>query len=71
MGIEKTKLLACNSIYWIGMNVDIKNHINTMYIWLFSKTEQIILAEDKLSPDTNPGFLKSEENVKLHTFIYT
>ena len=29
----------------------------------FSKTEYIILAGDKLSPGTNPGFLKSEENV--------
>ena len=27
MGIEKTKLLACKSVYWIGMNVDIENHI--------------------------------------------
>ena len=26
VGIEKTKLLACESIYWIDMNVDIKNH---------------------------------------------
>ena len=38
---------------------------------IFSKTELIICVEDKLSPGTNPGFLKSEENCKLHTFIYT
>ena len=25
--LKKTKLLACESIYWIGMNVDIENHI--------------------------------------------
>ena len=27
MGIEKTKLVACDSIHWIGMNVDIENYI--------------------------------------------
>ena len=35
------------------------------------RTEPNIIAGDKLLPGTNPGFLKSEENVKLHTFIYT
>ena len=38
---------------------------------IFSRAEPNIVAGDKLSPGTNPGFLKSEENVKLHTFIYT
>ena len=37
----------------------------------FSITEFIIQVRDKLLPGTKPGFLKSEENVKLHTFIYT
>ena len=27
MGIEKTKLLACNSVYWSSINVDIQNYI--------------------------------------------
>ena len=27
MGIEKTKLLACESVYWIVTNADIENHI--------------------------------------------
>ena len=27
MGIEKSILLECDSIYWIGMNPDIENHI--------------------------------------------
>ena len=27
MGIEKTKLLACESIYWVNINVDIENFI--------------------------------------------
>ena len=31
MGIEKTKLLLCDSIYWIGMNVDIYNHKKNLF----------------------------------------
>ena len=27
MGITKTKLFTHESVYWIGMNVDIQNHI--------------------------------------------
>ena len=42
-------------------------NINSIF---FSRTEPNTVAGDKLSPGTNPGFLKSEENVKLHTFIY-
>ena len=38
---------------------------------IFSRTEPHIVAEDKLLPGTNHSFLKSEENVKLHTCIYT
>ena len=34
-------------------------------------TELIFQARDKLLPGTKPGFLKSGENVKLHTFMYT
>ena len=33
--------------------------------YFFSRTEQNIVAGDKLSPGTKPGFFKSEENVKL------
>ena len=28
MGIEKTKLLTCKSIYWVDLIADIKKHIN-------------------------------------------
>ena len=27
MGIDKTRLLVHESVYWIGMNADIENHI--------------------------------------------
>ena len=27
MGIEKTKLLACKSIYWVNINNDIENYV--------------------------------------------
>ena len=38
MGIEKTRLLACKSIYWIGINADIETHIKTVqHIFNFSK----------------------------------
>ena len=30
MGIEKTKLLVCESIYWININGDIKKHIKLL-----------------------------------------
>ena len=32
MGIEKTKQLASKSVYWIGMYVDIENHIKLFYM---------------------------------------
>ena len=32
MGIEKTKLLACESVYWADMNVDIEKHIKTVHV---------------------------------------
>ena len=28
MGIEETKVLACESIYWVNINDDIEKHIN-------------------------------------------
>ena len=31
MGIEKTKLLVCESIYWAYINNDIENYINILY----------------------------------------
>ena len=35
---DKTKLLAYKSIYWMGMNNDIKNHIKLFYMsWIFSQ----------------------------------
>ena len=38
MGIERTKLLVHKSIYYIGMNVDIENHIKmTLHVLIFSK----------------------------------
>ena len=41
MGIEKTKLLAYDSLYWIGMNVDIENHIKiVLHTLIFSKPNQ-------------------------------
>ena len=47
-----------------------QTHIRNVKL-IFSRTEPNIVAGDKLSSGTNPGFLKSEENVKLHTYIYT
>ena len=32
MGIEKTKLLVCQSIYWTGMNNDTENHIKMLFM---------------------------------------
>ena len=38
MGIQKTKLLAYESVYWIGMNADIENHIKiVLHALTFSK----------------------------------
>ena len=30
MGIEKTKLLSCESVYWFNINVDIEKYIKTV-----------------------------------------
>ena len=40
-GTEKTKLLACESVYWVGMYADIENHIKTVLdAFIFSKPSQ-------------------------------
>ena len=39
--IKKTKLLAHESVYWIGMNVDIETHVKiVLYALTFSKHNQ-------------------------------
>ena len=55
VGIGKTKLLACKSIYWIGVNLDIKNHINISSTCLdFQQTQP---KEKKITMrfQANPG----------------
>ena len=40
MGIEKTKLLAHDSIYWPGMNNDTENHITiALHVYNFQQTQ--------------------------------
>ena len=40
MGIEKTKLLACESVYWLNINVEIGNHIKKCTTYLtFQQTQ--------------------------------
>ena len=34
MGIEKTNILACESVYWICMNTDIENHMKNCSTYL-------------------------------------
>ena len=53
------------------MHMKVSHSVRHHVKLIFSRTEPNIVAGDKLSIATNPGFLKSEENVKLHTFIYT
>ena len=45
MGIEKTKLLACKSIYWVNINDDIENFIKKCTTCL---TFQQIQPKDKM-----------------------
>ena len=41
MGIEKTKLLACKSVYWSNINADIKKYIKTvLHVLSFSRSSQ-------------------------------
>ena len=49
MGIEKTKLLACKSIYWIDVNNDIKNYIkncNTCLEFQQTQPKERIIQHD-------------------------
>ena len=41
-----------------------------MYNYFFARTEPNIVAGDKLSPGTKPGFLKSEKILSL-PILYT
>ena len=54
MGIEKTKPMACESIYWTNINDDIEKHIQNCYICLdFQQTqpkEKIIHHEIPAKP---------------------
>ena len=41
MGIEKTTLMACESIYWTNINDDIEKHIKiALHVLIFSKHNQ-------------------------------
>ena len=41
VGIVKTKLMACESIYWTNINDDIEQHIkNALHVLIFSKHNQ-------------------------------
>ena len=51
MGIEKTKLLACESIYWVNVNNGIKNYIKNCNTFLeFQQTQ----------PKENPYIMTSQ-----------
>ena len=50
MGVEKTKLLLCQSIHWTGLNNDIENHIKLLYVSSFS----VITANGKNNPPWCP-----------------
>ena len=51
MGSKKTKLLANESLYWIGMSTDIKNHIKNSLHLDFQQT----LAKEKIIHHEIPG----------------
>ena len=51
MGIDKAKPLVCESIYWQGMNNDIKNYIQLLYMSWFSANT----AEGKIIHYEIPG----------------
>ena len=42
MAIGKTKLFACKSFNWKGMNADIENCINNLHALILSKLNQFI-----------------------------
>ena len=54
MGIEKTKLLTHESVYWVNINTDIKKHIKNCNMCLeFQQTqpkEKIVCHEIPLRP---------------------
>ena len=54
MGIDKTKLVACESIYWININSDIEKQIKiSLHVLIFSKPnqkEKIILYDIPATP---------------------
>ena len=41
MGIETNKLLACESVYWVNINVDIENHIKNCTTYLTIQQTQL------------------------------
>ena len=42
MGIEKTKHLTCQSVYWIGKTADIENYIKLIYMpWVSTDSTKI------------------------------
>ena len=57
MGINKTKLLAYESIYWTGMNNDIENHIKiALHVLIFSKQSQRNkIIHHEIPGKVNPG----------------
>ena len=35
--LKETRLLACGSIYWVNINVDIDNAVKLLYVLIFSR----------------------------------
>ena len=52
MGVEKTRLLACESIYWINMNVDIEEMVQN---WPKYIDYQATQPKDKILSHEIPG----------------
>ena len=52
MGIEKTRLLACKSMYWINMNADIEDIVENFLTCLDLHTTQ---TKDKTISHKIPG----------------
>ena len=52
MGIEKTKLLACESIYWVNINDNIENFIKiVLHVLHFKQTQ----PKDKMIHHRHPS----------------
>ena len=62
MGTEKNKLLACESVYWVGIYADIENHIKMFYKPSFQQTQ----PREKIIHHNIPA--KSWEVVGADTF---